>query len=831
MPIYIRIVFIITIYLCQLHGLQIFAQQTVVRGTVTDAATGEPLGFAAVAFDGTPSGTFTDEKGFYELKTQKPGDSVSFIFYGYKTLKIAVQKGIEQEINAKLDPSATSMKEFVLTNREDPAYKVIRQAIRQRDRYDKRKLRAYEYESFTRILGSFDKIPKSLRDKPVGKDIASVLQGTADENGNVSFPFFASEAVSRYYYRSNPEKSTEKVLGTRVSGVFVEDGTLISQIIGASFQNYNFYENWMTIIDKDFISPIAEGALGFYDYRMLDTITTGDRNVFKIAVDPKREQDLAFTGTIWIVDSLFYLKKVKVEVSKNANINYVKGIRISQQLVPTPSGPLLPEYTEVYLRLSPFSESATGLESQFKTFNSDFVVDEPKALKFYEYPIEVDEEAAQRSEQFWEQKRGEPLTDEEKKVYAVIDTVKNLPRVKTYVEVIDIAVNGYYSSKYLDLGPYMSLYAWNDIEGSRFRAGARTNLNFSNRWVLRGYGAYGTRDNKFKYAGEVGYILNRKDWTKVTASYKYDLDQIAIPEDKLEENNNLFLAFTRWGTLRGPTYNRTADISLFRQITKDYSQKITFRNREYNAVFPFAYYDGNGTGALRNDLTATEIILDARYARDELFVINDNDRISLGTKSWPVFKLRAVLGLKDVIGSQFSYQKFDFTLSDNFKVGLLGRSYYDLTVGSIFGTVPLPLLEVHLGNQTPFYTTAGYNLMNYFEFASDRYASLKYRHYFQGLFFNRIPLIKKLNWRFLTTANVLYGGLSDRNKNLNSPYDQTGRETFRFQSLGNLPYVEVGYGIENIFKILRIDAFHRLTYLGNPSARKFGIKFSFQFTL
>lgn len=815
-------------------NLDSFSQSTVIKGKVTDAETGDPISFGTVGFEGTAIAVYTNDAGEYKIETQVPKDSLSFSFYGYTTVKRPVTPGVEQQINVKMTPLATAMKDIVLTTQEDPAYGVLRKVIKNKEKYDKRNFESYEYESFTTIVGSFDKIPKAIRDKKVGTDIASVLDSLKDEEGkSVGLPFFASEAVSRYYFRKNPEKSTEKIIGTKVTGVFIQDGSLVSQIIGASFQNYNFYQNWMTVVEKDFISPIADGGFAFYEYTMWDTISYLGKTLYEIKVSPKREQDLAFTGKIWIEDSTFALRKVKVEVGKGANINYVNEIKIEQELVPTSAGPWLPEYSEVYIKLSPVSEKWTGLESNFKSYNSDFVVNSPKPLKFYEDPIVVEEEAAQRNIEFWEQKRVEPLTEEEKRIYAIIDTVKNIPRVKTYVEVIDVAINGFYKTKYIDFGQYMTFFAYNDIEGPRFSLGARTNKNFSQKWTFRGSSAYGIKDNQFKYYGQAGYIVSRKDWTKITASFKYDIDQIAIPEDKLEENNNLFLAFTKWGTLRGPTYNTTADLSFFRQFTKDFSQRITFRNRFYNPVFPFAYFERNTPGSIiiNENLTTSEIILETRLARDELFVINDNERISLGTKSWPVLKLKVGLGLKDVLGSQFNYQKVDVTLSDNFKVGVLGRSYYDLSYGKIFGTVPVLLQEVHLGNRTPFYTTAGYNLMDYFEFVSDEYLTLKYRHYFQGLFFNRIPLIKKLNWRFLTTANVLFGGLSDKNRELNAPYDRFGNTTLQLYALKNVPYVELGYGIENIFKILRVDAFHRITYLDKPSARKFGIKISFQFSL
>jgi hypothetical protein len=189
------------------------------------------------------------------------------------------------------------------------------------------------------------------------------------------------------------------------------------------------------------------------------------------------------------------------------------------------------------------------------------------------------------------------------------------------------------------------------------------------------------------------------------------------------------------------------------------------------------------------------------------------------------------MGIKGALGGQFNYHKLTLDVSDILRWGTWGRTYLNFSAGRIFSPIPYPLLEIHIGNQSPFYTTAAFNLMNYFEFISDNYASLRYRHYFEGLFFNRIPLVKKLKWRFLTTGGIVYGGISKKNQEIIPSTDVNGVPVRIFSSLEKKPYVELGYGIENIFKVLRVDAFHRLTYRDKPGVKTFGVKVSFQFIL
>ena len=164
-------------------------------------------------------------------------------------------------------------------------------------------------------------------------------------------------------------------------------------------------------------------------------------------------------------------------------------------------------------------------------------------------------------------------------------------------------------------------------------------------------------------------------------------------------------------------------------------------------------------------------------------------------------------------------------------MGFLGTSNFSVTGEHIFENLPYPILRTHIGNESAFFTTAAFNLMNFAEFTSDSYVALKYNHFFQGFILNRIPLMKKLKWRLLATANVLYGDLRQENQDLLPAFAPNGEETEPIGALGSDPYVEVGYGIENILKIIRVDFVHRLNYLDRPDVDRFGVKVSFQFIL
>ncbi|MBX9852443.1 MAG: DUF5686 and carboxypeptidase regulatory-like domain-containing protein [Cytophagaceae bacterium] len=813
------------------------SQETIVNGKVTDAETGEPLPFANIYFKETNIGTATDFDGFYTIKTSTPKDSVTCSFFGYTSRTKAIVKGVTQTIDFQLSPEVSSFEEIVITGRENPAFPVMRNVIKNKDKNDKRKLSAYEYESFNKIEISLDNVSEKFQDKKVMQQIAKMLDSVkarAGEDGKPVLPVFVSEALSNYYHRANPDKTKEVIIATKISGIGITDGSLTSQLIGSSFQEYNFYRNWLNILEKDFVSPIADEWQGFYEYVLDDSMFIGDKWCYKIDFKPRREQDLAFTGTIWINDTTFALKQIEATIDKKANLNYIEKIKIQQELDPSSEGAWLPVKTRVLIDIAELKSNSTGLLAKFYTSNRYFNINHPRPPEFYDELLVVEEDATMKSKEFWDERRHDSMTTADKYVYSMIDSIKNVPLVKTYVEILNVAVNGYKKVGKIDIGPYLFLYANNNIEGHRIRLGFKTNIDFSNRWIFKAYAAYGTLDERWKYGAEANYILSRHNWTVIGVERREDIDQLGLAWDILNSgNNNIFLAFSRWGTLRGPYYSTQNMVRFERKFSKDFSQKIILKNRTFDPLYPFAYYNDlkRQDSTLQTGFTTSEIILESRYAKDEFFLQNDNDRISMGTKRWPIFTLRYTMGLKGALGSQFNYHKLNLDISDIFRWGTFGRTYFNFSAGRIFSPVPYPLLEVHIGNESPFYTTAAFNLMNYFEFISDNYAALKYRHYFEGLFFNRIPLIKKLKWRLLTTGGIVYGGISRKNQEMIPSVDANGQNIRIFSSLEQKPYVELGYGIENIFKVLRVDAFHRITYRDRPGVNTFGVKVSFQFIL
>lgn len=811
------------------------AQETVVNGRVTDAETGDPLPFVNVLFQGTYTGTTSDFEGYFSLRTHEVVDSLEVSYIGYHKRVKPVARGQNQTINFQLLTDVVSLSEVVIVAGENPAYPIIRNAVKNKPRNDKKMLEAYEFESYNKLEIDVSDIPDRIRGKKAMQKVSMVLdsiQRIVGEDGKPILPIFISESISKFYFRQNPQAQREHILNTKLTGVGLQDGSLVSQFIGSSFQEYNFYENWMTIVEKEFVSPIADGWKIYYDYELVDSMYIGPHYCYRIDVYPNSPQDLAFQGTIWITKDEYALKQVDLTVQPSVNLNFIRRIKIQQELEPTEAGPWVPTKARKLFEVAEFKSAPSMLVKSY-TSNKEYVVNAPHPTSFYQIPIEVAEDAKTPDEAFWNEKRHEPLSQTEKNVFVMIDTLQKLPVVKSYIDIVNVLVNGYKKIGKVDIGPYLLAYANNNIEGSRFRLGFRTNIDFSRKWVLKGFVAYGTKDEMVKYNGSVQYILSRKPWTVVGAGYGKDVEQIGLTADEFQEIS-VFYAVSNFGTLIRPYINTEAKVWFQSEISRGITNTVTFKNRAFTPLYDFTYRTINSTQneILRDQFQVSEVKVGLRYAKNELYVQNDNERISLGNGTRPKVAVNYTYGFKNLLGGDFEYHKLAFELKQNLKMGVLGRSTYAFTSGQIFSTIPYPLLKVHIGNETFFSATNAYNLMNELEFVSDRYLSLNYQHYFEGFILNRIPLMKRLKWRLVATGNILFGDVTEANRAIIPDIDKEGESVPAFGSLSfDKPYIEVGYGIENILKFIRVDAYHRLTYLDKPDISRFGVKINFQFIL
>ncbi len=808
-----------------LLGFSAFAQSYTISGKVFDSESKEPLPFVPVLIKGTTVGATTDFDGNFAITTTAQGDSLVASYVSYKKLARAIKRGENQTVNMPLVLEGVNLLEVVVKAGENPAHRIIRNVIAHKPINNKRKLEAYQYESYNKVEFDLNRIPKEMRERKIFKPIQFVFDNVDSLNSGEkpSLPIFITESLSDLYYRSNPNLKKEVIKASKVTGI---ENTSITSVMGDMYQNINIYDNNILVFGKDFPSPISDNGFFYYKYYLEpDSGFIDNTWCYHIRFKSKRPQELCFTGNMWISDSTWAIKRLEMSIPKDANINFINAANIIQEFSKIDNDSTWMLTKDRLIIDFAMNKNQVGVYGRKTTSYKEFVVNQPKEVKFYEFgdKIVVEDSALTKTDDFWDKARHDSLSVREKKIYHMIDTIKTLPVYRTWVDIFTIFVSGYKVVNNFEIGPYFNLVSYNRIEGTRVRFGGRTSSKFSRWYELQGYVAYGFKDEKFKYSlGFKSFISKKPHRQLVGMTYKSDYEILGQSQNGFSQDN-LFASLFRTSPLTNLTRVDQTYGWYEREWVEGVTSKLTLIGRTITPLLinSYTYYKKDGSIAQKENIKSTEARLTLRFAYKEKFISGDFTRISLGTK-WPVLQLTYIKSLQNAFRGEYDYQKVVFNLSDRVRlISLLGYTDYTAEVGKIFGAVPYPLMELHGGNETYVYDYMSFNMMKYYEFASDQYATVGLFHHFEGLLFNKIPLIKKLKWREVVTCKALWGSVNDKN-----------RKTLIFpttlNALGNEPYVEVSAGIENIFKVFRVDALWRSTYLRPKAIDNFGVKFGFQ---
>ncbi|MBN2175340.1 MAG: carboxypeptidase-like regulatory domain-containing protein [Bacteroidales bacterium] len=805
--------------------VSVFGQVTKIMGRVIDSDTKEPIPFVNIFFKGTTIGVTSDFDGNYSLETKTPGDTLVASYVGYKSQHRKIYKNRFQTIDFELESKNIDLPEVVIHAGENPAEILLRKIIANKDSNSRNEFEAYQYESYNKIEVDANNITEKFQNRRILRPFKFIFDymDTSTVNGKTYLPIFLSETLSDFYFRKYPKSEKEVIKATKVSGVENES---VSQFLGDMFQSYNFYDNYITIFQKNFVSPIANFGLNFYKYYLVDSTYIGNKWCYNIMFKPRRKQELTFTGNFWVHDTTFAIKSFDIRIAEDANINYLNDLVLKQdfELIDGKYWMVIKDYGIGDFNIMDNNKTMLGFFGKKTTTYKNFVFDELKDKKFYSMPTNViiTEKAYTQDEDYWKINRHESLTKDEKTIYNMVDTLKNLPAFKTWIDIFETVITGYYELNKFEIGPYASLMSFNAIEGVRFRLGGQTTGEFNEQIRLDGHVAYGTLDKRFKYGVGLLYLPNKNPRRAIGGNYKYDIEQLGNSPNAFREDFFLAALFRRNPANK---LSMTSEYHFYyeHEWFNGFSNKLNLIHKE---IIPLGdekvlLYDDSGEVISKDKITTSEIRLDSRFAFNEKFLMGDFIRISVGTK-YPIIGIQYSYGIPGFLGGEYEYHKLNIGIRHWFNVLNIGWSRYIVEVGKVWGTLPFPLLVLHPGNETYFYDEYAFNLMNYFEFVSDQYLSVYYTHHFDGFFLNRIPLMRKLKWREVGYFRGVIGTLSDKNKNYNKLPENT-------HTLDR-PYMEAGVGIENIFKVIRVDGIWRLTQLENNNINKFAFFVSLYFT-
>lgn len=792
-----------------------------ITGRVIDDQTQEPVPFTNVYLQGTSVGTTTDQEGYYTIETSTKADSVICSAVGYSKIKKDLSGAPQQVVNFRLGRSDVNLDEVVVQPGKDFAYILHDSIVAHKDQNNaKEKLANYQYEVYNKIEIDIDNVER-LRNRKITKPFQFVFDNIDSTSEEKPFlPVYITETISNYYYRQNPEGEREKIIASRLSGNKNES---IAQFLGNMYQDINVYNNWINMLGKGFASPVASFGPNYYKYKVIDSAFIDKKWCRQIRFVPKRKSAYAFQGDMWITDSTYAIKKISMQVAGDVNVNFVESVDIFQSYRQVKGKTWFIEKDKLIMDFVN-NENVAGLMGRKTTTYRDIGINDTAIGKHFQEnrDVQTSEDMFKKDEDFWQERRHEKLSDNERAIYGMVDSLQNLPVFQTYLEVIKTVFGGWQEWGPLDFGPYFTLYSFNEVEGHRFRVGMRTNENFSKRIQFGGYGAYGLRDNAFKYGGNLIYLIQKRPRMSISLDYKNDVD---VSSDNRQEfgQDNLLAGFYRRPIPQKLIHVHQGKAFFSKEWDIGYSNKVGVFHRRLDPYFNFNYRttdnSNNGDGII-NDVITTEAIVKLRFAHQEKFVSGTFDRLSLGS-DYPIAQLQYTYGVPGVLESQFNYHKLILNVTDDLDVNPIGSFSYNFSAGKVFGTLPYLLLEVHKGNETYFYNPYSFNMMNQFEFASDQYLKLFVSHHFEGFFFNKIPWVQKLNLRTVVTGKAVWGGMSEENRYRNK---NPGNDEPPFTVPSDRPYMEVGVGIENILRFFRVDAIWRLNYLDKSMVSHFGIR-------
>ena len=808
-------------FLCGLGTPGLQAQTTTVSGRVIDAETKEPLPFVTINFKGTKIGTLSDDAGNFSLETYFATDSLRFALIGYRSRSYFIKRDKSNRLQVELKPSGTDLKEVVVNAKdfENPAWRIIRSCIANKSINNRSKLDAYEYEAYSKIEFDLKNFSEKLRKNIFIRPFRFIFNYVDTIDSNYYLPFFISESLSDFYFRRNPSQKKEIIRGTKTGGMQNES---VSRLLSDTYQNINVYDNDILIFGRAFVSPVSNAGFAFYRYYLQDSAFIDNRYCYKISFQPKRKQELTFAGELWINDTTFAVKKVQAGIAKDANINYIQSFEFRQEYMHVQKEVWMLQKDELNFEaaiLIPHKLRKQHFIGSKLSSYKNFVINQEREAEFYLNPenIVMQDSSNNKPNDFWTQNRHDSLTKHDKNVYLISDSIPKVPLFKFYLNV----VKGYNSWGVIDFGPYFTTYSFNAWEGNRFKLSARTNTKFHKHFGLEAYTAYGTSDESIKYGLKANYYFKRIPRSLLSAGYRDDVEQFGLAPGIFKDDNIITSALRR-ANIR--SYNRVHEVNLI--FEKDwfngFGNKFQFKRKELIPLGDLVYDSENTLGQLVNvnKITTVEFSLHTRFAYSERFIGGNFQRISLGTQ-YPIVDAHFYWVVKGILGGDYSYQKLVLSVKDKIKLGILGTFKYRVESGKIWGNAPYPILELHPGNQSYLLNENTFNTMNYFEFVSDQYASAAISQHFEGLLFNKIPVIRKLNWREVISGKALVGNLSAANRDI--LLLPTNLYTLSY------PYYEVGAGIENIFTVFRVDALWRLSYLDHPNTTPFGIRFKMQF--
>ena len=831
-----------------------------IKGVITDSLTNEPLMYITVQYEGKGVGGISNANGEYQVETRKGWDELTFSAVGYITKKVKLKPGT-RVLNVKLQSDDIMLSEVVVkpqkekySRKNNPAVEFMKKVIENKKALKLEENDYYQYQKYEKMKMSLNDVTPDKMEKGIYKKFSFFKDQVevSPKTNKMILPISIKETASKTIFRKSPKSEKTIIEGMNSTGIeeFFNTGDMLGTILTDVFSDINIYDDDFRLLQRRFVSPIGRGAISFYKYYLMDTLMVDRQECVHLTFVPQNPQDFGFTGHLYVVkDSTYAVKKCTMNLPKKTGVNFVENLDIVQQFEQLPDGNWVLTDDDMTVELH-FVKGIQGLEVQRTTKYSDyqFTEIEPRLFRLKGNVIKEANMLA-KSDEYWAKVRQVPLTKKESTMDVFMNRIEQIPGFKYVIFGAKALIENFvetgskkHPSKF-DFGPINSMITSNYVNGTRFRLSGMTTGNLDPHWSLSGYGAYGTKDKKWFYSGQVAYSFNKREYVlwefpKHYIAFKNTYDAMS-PMDKYlaTDKDNLFVGW-KWTTVDQMSYMRDATLTYELETNTGFSVQAMARHRNDQPAGQLQYWKNNGEtpgqwdekNTLVHDITTTELGVTLRYAPGETFVNTKQRRVPVSLDA-PTITLSHTAGFKGVLGGEYNFNLTEASIRKRFGRGSWGKLDVTARAGAQWNTVPFPLLNLPMANLS--YITQNnesFNLINNMEFLNDRYASLNLSYDMNGKLFNRIPLIKKLKWREMFRIRGLWGTLTDKN----NPYKSNNPDLFLFPMrdgvptshvMGKTPYVEASVGIYNIFKLLHIEYVRRLTYTDIPGVKKGGIRF------
>lgn len=793
-----------------------------VTGRITDAD-GKALPFASLLVKGTTLGTTANNQGDYFLELAPGKYTLIAQYVGYqrqeKQLLLTEKPGI---LNFSLERLELSLKEVVVRpNAEDPAYEIMRNAIRKRPDYEN-PLDSFTCEAYIKTLIRTRKLP----DRIMGQKIEQEDKRDMGVDSAGKGILFLSESLTRIAFKK-PNKMKLEVLSGRQSG---------SNGYGFNFPSFiNFYNNNVTVFTsqispRGFVSPVASGAMGFYHYHYLGSFFEEGKEINQIEVRPKRKFEPLFSGIINITEGDWRIHSLELMVTKEAQLELMDTLRIKQIHVPVTSG-----VWQVKDQVIDFSFNFLGIQAVGSFLNVYNKYETEPAFRrryFNNVVVQYDTAVNKKSRAYWDSIRPLPLDPEEATNFHTRDssfsarqetarspaTIDSLRRHQRPVTVKSIFWNGFGRSNFspvspsrLDWEPLLRLLEYNTAEGlvAQARFSVRKYLPALKRQVqitpLLRYGFSNTHLNgsvaltmtkrAFTW-DEEGGTLQRRSWTleggKKVSQYNRNnpISPLVNSLYTLLDRRNYLKNYESWfGELR---YFQRTDNGWQYQGYMRIEDRLPLENTSNFSIFGSRNtklftpnYPFEKINAPFDRHQAMLIGASVQFQPGQRYIQFPQGKRPIGSK-YPTLALAFEKGIKKLLGSDADFDKWQFSVWDDMNLKLAGKLQYRFGLGGFLNkkTVAIQDYQHFNGNQLFFASEYrnSFQLAPYYSNSTvaSLYATAHLEHHFNGLLTNKIPFFRRLNWYLVGGSNAFY---VNRENN----------------------YVELFAGLENILKVLRVD--------------------------